>query len=444
MAAIARAIGAPLIPWQRDVVDVLGEMDARGRYRYLVGVVIVPRRAGKTHVALTRGLAVARRRPRSRVFYASHRRETAAAMWRDQWFPMVEDGPLHPRFIATRRANGSEAMTWRHARSTYRLLPPDGDAMRSAASDLAFIDEAREFTLDQGLAFEAGCFPTQRTGLGGQTVILSNAGTAASSWLARWRDLGRAATADPTSRLAYWEYSAPTDADPAADDTLLAAHPGIGFHTDLDAIRFDRDTMAPDTFAAEYLGWWPETLVDTDLVDAWVTGTRDDATVADPVVLAVELDPDRTVVTIVAVGATVDRAGPAVVELVTMQPHGTWVAAELTRLAAVHHPRAIVWDAAGPVAGLAHDLDAVPANLLALGTRDVVAAAGAFHDAVMLGTVTHRDDPTLVAAVTAARRRTALGAWVFDRRADGVGPLIAATLGLWVHRDTSRGAPTVS
>lgn len=442
VAATARVIGAPLIPWQRQVVDVLGEVDDRGRYRYLVGVVIVPRRAGKTHVALTRALTVTRGRPMSRAFYASHRRETAAAMWRDQWFPAVETSPLHPRFVTLRRSNGSEAFTWRHNRSTFRLLPPDGDAMRSFASDLALIDEAREFDLAAGLDFEAACLPTQRTGAGGQTVILSNAGTSAATWLARWRDIGRAAVTDPGSRIAYFEWAAPDDADPDDDATLLAAHPGIGYHCHLDDIRADRQILDPDRYGAEYLGRWPQAAVDVELVDRWGAATRPDATVADPVVLAVELDVDRTTTTIVAVGR--DRGyGGAAVELVTAAPHGTWLADELVRLVTVHRPQAVVWDAAGPVAALAHELDRVPANLVPLGTRDVVAAAGQFHDAVLAGTVVHREDSTLTAAIVAARRRTALGAWVYDRRADGAGPLIAASLALWVHRDRSRGAPTV-
>ena len=441
-AATARVLGVPFIPWQRHAADVLGELDARGRYHYLVGVVIVPRRAGKTHVALCRALTTTRRRPRSRAFYASHRRETAAALWRDQWFPDVELSPLHPRHLALRRSNGSEAFTWRHNRSTFRLLPPDGDAMRSLKADQANIDEGREFSLEAGLEFEAACLPTQRTGLGGQTIIWSNAGTAASTWLARWRDLGRAATANPDSRIAYIEYAAPDGADPDDDATLLAAHPGIGHHVDLDAIRADREIMPPDVFGAEYLGWWPETLVDTVLVDAWLAGFADVA-LADPVVFALEVDEDRTTASIVAAGTGPD--GRVVVELVDHRPHGPWVGPRLVELAERWSPMAVVWDAGGPAGALAPELVEVPTRLVPYRTAEVTAAAGWFYDRVVYtADVMHRADVDLDGAIAAGRRRRAGGAWLFDRRQPGACPLIAATMAVWAHRDATLGRPSVT
>lgn len=436
-------LGRPLIPWQRHVADVAGELLPGGRYRYLRVVVIVPRRAGKTHVALAKALTVTRARPASRAFYAAHRRETAAAMWRDDWFPTVELSPLHPRYIALRRSNGSEAMTWRHCRSTFRLLPPDGDAMRSFASDLAIIDEAREFGIDQGMDFELAAFPTQATGLGGQTWIMSNAGRMSSDWLRRWRDLGRAATTDPDSRIAYFEWCAPDGADPADEATWWAAHPGLGYHVNVDALRADQETMDPDGFAAEYLGWWPETRIDTELVDAWQRCELAAAAAERPLVFALELDEERTRLQIVVCGRDPGTGRPTV-ELLCDRAHGTWVTAEVTRLAREHRPRAIVWDAAGPVGALAPDLEAVPANLVGLGTRDVIAAAGAAHDAVLAGVLAHRPDDVLTAGVVAARHRRAGGAWLYDRRQPGVGPWIAATLAAWHYRSGQIAPPTAA
>jgi hypothetical protein len=434
-------LGAPLIPWQRHVADIVGELDERGRYHYLVAVVIVPRRAGKTHVALTRALTVTRRRPRARAFYAAHRRETAAAMWRDQWFPDVEASPLHPRFVALRRSNGSEAFTWRHNRSTFRLLPPDGDAMRSLAADLAVIDEAREFTIDAGLDYEAACFPTQRTGLGGQTLIMSNAGTAASSWLARWRDIGRAATADPASRIAYVEYAAPDDADPDDPATLLEAHPGIGYHVDVDAIRADQAIMTPDAFAAEYLGWWPEALVDAELVDAWAAGELERAELVDPVVFAVEVDEDRTACAIVAAGTT--ASGAVGLELVEHRAHGPWVGPRLVELCEAWNPAALTWDAGGPAAALGPDLAGAPTRLVPLRTAEVAAASGSLYDALVHARrVVHGPDADMTAAAAAARRRRAGGSWLYDRRQPGAGPFVAAALAAWVQRDA--GIPSVT
>lgn len=399
-------------------------------------VLIVPRRAGKTFLILI-ALLAASLDPRRRAFYASHRRETAAALWRDEWFPQLESSPLD-RYVDLRRANGSESITIPSTRSTVRLLPADGDAARSFKSHLAVVDEARELTDEQGADIEAGVFPTQATGVGGQTWIVSNAGTAASTWLREWRDRGHAAITDGrTERLAHFEWAADPDADRDDPATWIAAHPGLGHHVLLDALEADHESMTPTDFACEYLGIWADALVDTELLDAWTAGIDPKAAPAAPLAFSIETAEDRTRTVIAAAGAPF-RGSPAatVVELIEDRPHdgGAWIPARLTELAERHNPTAIVYDNRGPAAASALDLAAVPAKIAGLRTDAVIAAAGMFHDRNVAGAVTHRDDPTMAEAVAALRRRTAGGAWVYDRREPAALPAIAATLAAYAHR----------
>ena len=65
------------------------------------------------------------------------------------------------------------------------------------------------------------------------------------------------------------------------------------------------------------------------------------------------------------------------------------------------------------------------------------------HDATLAGAVWHRDDPVLEAAVIAARRRNALGAWLYDRRNPDALPWLAVSLARWVWSDQNRGAPSI-
>lgn len=441
-AAAGALIGRRFIPWQTHAADVAGTLTDSGRFRYRRVVVIVPRRAGKTFVVLSYALAVTRRRAMARAFYASHRRETAAAMWRDDWFPVIERSPLHPVHIGLRRSNGSESIWWKHNRSILRLLPPDGDAMRSFASDLAFVDEAREFSMLAGEDFEAAAFPTQATGHGGQFWIVSNAGDMSAEWLRKWRDIGRASVTDPDSQICYIEYGAPDGAD-LDDESLWAQwHPGLGHHVDLDALRADRETMPPDRFAAEYLGVWPEALIDHRLVDAFTATTLDTAAPADPVVLGLELSLDRDRFVIVAAGTEPGRG--CSIEVIEDREHGTWVVPRVAELVRRWHAAAVVWDAAGPVASLAPDLLDLAANSQALQTRAVTAGAGAMHDAVLAGQVWHRDDPRLIEACEKARRRGALGAWLWDRRQPEALPWLAGSMARWIWSDSSRAAPTIT
>lgn len=435
--------GAHPIPWQRHAAQLLGERLPNGRLAYQRGVIVVPRRAGKTRLLLAKGLATGAGARHRRTFYASHRRETAAAMWTDDWFPWIEDGPL-ARHIKVVRGKGSEALIWRRTRSTLRLLPPDGDAMRSFASNLAMLDEAREWTVEQGAAAEAGIFPTQATGVGGQTLITSNSGTAKSAWLRQWVDRGRAAALEGrTDGIAYIEYAAPIGADPYDEATWWAAHPGLGHHVLIEAIRADAEDMTPDTFAAEYLGWWPETLIDSTLVDAW-TAHAAGVDLADPVVFAVEVDEEREWCDIVAVGAGGPDGGQ-VVELVERRPHGPWVGPRLAELVERWSPLAVAYDRGGPAAALGPELLDVPARLVSLNTPEVAAAAGWWYDAITkAGTIWHRADTDLDAAITAVRWRRAGGSRLIDRRQPGSGPAIASSLAAWVHRDGMHRPPGVS
>ena len=442
MARIAQLLGRPFAPWQRAWADVAGEIDpATGRLAYSRVVMIVPRRAGKSVLLLAEGLDAGRRARRRRACYSSHRRETSAALWRDDWFPVIAESPLD-RHVQLRRANGSESVTWRATGSTLRLLPPDGDAMRSLAANLVMVDEAREFSLGQGEAVEAGALPTLATGAGGQFWVVSSSGDAEAEWLIRWRDLGRrAVTEGRATGIAYLEYAAPPGADLDDEATWWACHPGLGHHVLLDALRADHELMSPDTFAMEYLGVWPATRVDTELVDAWAAATDPDARLAGYPVFAVETSIERDRTVIVAAGTTV--AGATVVELVEDRPHGPWLDERLAELVDRHHPLAVVWDAGGPAAASRRTLEDLAAPPVALNVRDVAAAAGSFHDRVLAGALVHRDDDRLTTAIGAARQRPAGGAWLFDRRQPGALPVIAATLAVWTLHDGTRTPPSI-
>jgi len=421
---MAELLGRPLAPWQRLVAQVATERDpATGRAAYPKVVLVVPRRAGKTHLLLCMGLA-AGLTPGVRSFYMSHRRETAATLWRDEWVPNLERSPLRPH-VTLRRSNGSESITLPSTGSTLRLLPPKGDAARSFRSDLAMIDEAREFGLDQGKELEAGIFPTQATGNGGQTWIVSNAGTSESAWLREWVDRGRAAVEDGRQDgIAYFEWSADPEADLDDPAVWASCHPGLGHHVNLDALAGDHLVMTPDDFRTEYLGVWSEVMVDRLLVDAWDATTDGGAAIVGPPVFAVETSIDRTRTVVVAAG--LDSDGRTVVELVDDRPGTGWVAERLAQLIARHSPHGITWDSASPAAAL--EVDDLPARFLPLRTTSVIVAAGRFHDRLLAGQLVHREDPTLTTAISYLRRRAAGGAWLWDRRQPEAIPALAATL----------------
>ena len=184
-------LGRPFIPWQAQVDDVAGEyLPETGRMAYPIVVVVVPRRAGKTVAVLARTLAKCLHIRHARCWYAAHRREVGAALWRDEWYPLIRDGLGNRANL--RYANGSETIDVLPGRldSTIRLFAPSGEALRSQDADLVTVDEAREFTLDAGATLEAAVRPAQLTRPGRQLFIVSSAGDTLSAWLSRYRELG--------------------------------------------------------------------------------------------------------------------------------------------------------------------------------------------------------------------------------------------------------------
>ena len=422
------------------MADVAGERREDGRHAYRIVVVIVPRRAGKTLLLLAESLAATARARLARAFYLSHRRETGSAMFRDDWFPLLEQSPLSRR-LQIRRANGSEAFAWRGRGSSMRLMPPDGGAARSFASDLVEIDEAREYSPEQGNEFEAGIWPTQAT-TDGQIWLVSNAGNASAVWLAKYRDIGRAAVENgQNTGICFVEYAMPDGLDPDDPANWWAAHPGLGHHVHQEVLEQDYALMDRDTFGTEYLGLWPSTVDDGDLVGAWAASVDQAATPGEQVVFGVETSIDRDRTWIVAAGHGPD--GRVVVELVDDRPHGPWVGDRLAQLCDTHAPLAVTWDRGGPVAALTPTFDYGAAEA-PLGTRDVAAACGWLLDTATSGGLVHRDDPVMTAAVGAAARRPAGGAWIYDRRHPAVGPILAAALAAWTLADQTRGIPVIS
>jgi hypothetical protein len=430
-----------LIPWQYELARLTGERLPDGTLAYRRCVAIVPRRAGKSMLMLAKGLATIRT-PGARAYYTSAHRENAARMCRDDWFATIDASPL-ARYTAITRGNGTEAIRFRRvAGASFRLVAASRSAIAGAATALVVVDEARDIPADLGAELEAAVFPTQATGAGGQTWIVSSAGDESSLWLARWRELGRAAVdAGRRDGIAYIEFAADPDADPDDETVWWSTHPGLGFHVNVDALRADAAVMEPAAFAAEYLGIWPASLVDSVFVDAWAR-TESTAALVDPVTFALEVDEDRTTAVIVAAAA--DDAGRVQTEVIDHRPHGTWILPRLLELCARWDPAAVVWDAAGPAAALGVELAEVPTRTVALGVREMIAAAGSFYDRVIDGTITHRRAPEFDAAIPAARRRRAGGAWLWDRRIAGSGPLIAAAAAVWVHRNASARPPTIT
>jgi hypothetical protein len=102
------------------------------------------------------------------------------------------------------------------------------------------------------------------------------------------------------------------------------------------------------------------------------------------------------------------------------------------------------YDAAGPVASLAHELESLGRRLVPVG-GDVTKACGMFFDDVAEARLRVKRDRRLDMAVAGAARRFVGDAWKWVRRDSTVDitPLVAATVALWAM-ETSRPVDVVA
>ena len=304
--------------------------------------------------------------------------------------------------------------------------------------DEAYLDEA--FTLVDG-RLEQAFRPAMITRRNTQLGVISTAG-----WLGRSPYLedkvrrGRESCGE-TAGTAYFEWSAPDDAD--ADDPAVwwDCMPAMGYTVTPEAIAAERAEMTDDDFRRAYLNQWrmkPDLVVK---VDAFPPGTWQrvgdhSASPSGDLAFAVEVNQART-------WSTVAIAGGGVVEILPPLPGTGQVVATVVALASRWNPTAVAVDPAGPAGALLPELRDRGLPVVEVGGRAVQHACEGLYDAVVEQRVRHLDQDVLNVAADGATRRPIGDAWVWDRKhsAVDVSPLVAVSLALYAQSTTDRPAP---
>ncbi len=272
VAEVAANLGTPLMAWQRRVVEVALERDADG-YVHRSVTTTTPRQAGKS--VLMSAVIVDRLRsiPGAVVLFGAQSRMSARSTLLDKWWPTIRRSPFADEFTIS-RASGFEALRHENG-SIMRLLSSEESSGHGESVDLAVLDEcwALEPHIEQAVR------PATIRRPGAQIWCTSTAGTDRSVW---WRgkvDTGRQAVADGTDGVAYFEWSAPMDANPADPATWRACHPALAEGVvDEAVIAADYEALPESEFTRAYLNWWTSDLIDTGWTvfdaDVWKAAKR--------------------------------------------------------------------------------------------------------------------------------------------------------------------------
>lgn len=449
MADIARRLGKPLMPWQRDVVDVVYELDPdTGRLWYQSAGITVPRQSGKTELvkAMTvhRLTRVAHKHGPQRSLYVTQKRHKARQKLEQDFAPTLRNSRAF-REMAISRARPQRPVEWRlslnngnehiqFGRASYwQIDAPSRDGGHGDSLDDGTVDEAwaqRDSTVEDGL--KPAMAARTLVGIGPQWRWLSTAGDATSYWMWRKMAAGRQAVEDPTARVAYFEYSAADDADPGDPATWILCSPALGITIDIEYLHGLWDEAqregpeAIDGFRRAYLNQWPEVPVLEELtqgsdmdVDQWLRLADPDASRGANVVFGVDIGTDRLAHIAVAWRRPDGRVQ------VMLADTGLSPLRTPSRLAELEQK----WKGHVMLGGPAAALEADVRNATIVSNAEFAAAVGRTDDLITDAELRHGNQPELNVAVRDAHLRSfgAAGERSLQLRdAPTVAPLAAA------------------
>lgn len=438
VAATSALLHKPLIPWQRYVADVSGEVDGDGMLWYNTVILTLQRQGGKTALDLARNVQSCLMGPNRRAWYTAQSGQHASAKWREMSDTFTQ-APRLKNFAKRRLTNGSEALTFLNG-SEFRPHPPTEDSLHSKQSDTNTVDEAWAFTELQGNQLLGAIQPTTATrrmvvGQQPQLWIISTEGTVESTFFNPIVDAARQ-MADP--RTAIFDFGIPEDADPTDLEEVARWHPGFGYLLDMPTLETAAKQLPVGEFARAYGNRRTGAVERVIPADPWRNAAGIDGhEAAGPVCFGAAVGVDGVDTTIVAAQRVTPPLGaPYVLVSIVRGGHqeGTWWALGRLKELSAKYGAPVAIDRVGPSSSLFLDAKAAGLSMVELDTAKITAACQR-----TLAGITNPNGATWrykphhaldAAAELATRRWISDGAWVWGRRASvgSISALEAATL----------------
>jgi hypothetical protein len=464
---VAAMLGKPLMAWQQYALDVILEIDPdTGELAYDEYRLTVPRQSGKSTLILAKSVHRCSAGKffggRQSMVYLAQTRKDSRKKFEKDYAPNLE-APAARRFKAHPHwANGNEHFSFPNG-SWFGIEANTEKSGHGETLDEAILDEA--FAQVDNRA-EQAVGPAMITRRNKQLGIISTMGWSDASpyLMEKVRDGRRLVELQLVDRsacrgVAYFEWSAPDDADPGDEQVWLDCMPavhrpecgrGCRDHTiTLQAIRSEfekaqRSGKLSD-FRRAYLNQAvskPREGEETALGN-WAACGLDIAPADVPpvVALGVAVERDREWSSICYAGLLElgEDEGGRTVPLVApvtdgRRPGVDWLAAEAARIS-IERQVPVVVDVGGTAGEqVAVDIEAAGGRVLRAKLPEYVTACAEMYDRVHERTMRHVRSPVLNESVVGARWRSAGdGKRVFGRRqSEGdVSTLIAATLAMW-------------
>lgn len=444
---LADAYGMRPHPWQRRVLDDWLALKPDGTLLNSTCLLPVPRQNGKTGVCDPRetlGLVVrgewilhtAQEYQTSRKAF-DRLREKFGEKKNDPAAKYPELNALVKNYTTSANQMVLDLTTGGHIE--FRTRGASSDVARGGTFDLVVVDEAQSYTDVQ----DAAIGPLNSAAPHGspQTIFMGTVPGPEFAYkgevFTRLRNKAHDARPD---ELCIAEWGAPEVGDVSDVARWYEFNPSLGYQLLESALRKDANSMTPDVFAREHLGWWPEVGTLNAVIGAgdWdaCEGEAPEPTDEDVVCFAVKFAPDDSTGAIAACVLPPD--GVPYVEGVASQPltlglgwFAAWLMERDGRCASV------IVDGVGNGEALAERLKADgmrKRKIVQPKSGEMSAACSELLSAVRERTFTHGSQQALRDSATKTERRQIgkLGGWGFQSTEHGDANLIeAAALALW-------------
>lgn len=429
VAAVAERLGQPLMPWQRLVADVGGELDPdTGLPVFHEVAFFVPRQSGKTteilawEVQRALGWGIPQH-----VLYSAQTGLDARKKLIDDQVPVLERRKSKLGITRILKGMGGEAVQFRNG-SRITLMASTIEAGHGKTIHLGVRDE---FFADVDDRRAQAMEPAMSTVEDAQILTASTMGTDLSVPLNTLVERGRQAVLrDRRDGIAYFEWSADPDSDLEDEEEWWEFMPALGHTISIEAVRRAKELLTPGEFRRAYGNI--ATKSDERLIPAatWDLVCSPDASPQGTLTFAVDVNEERSAAAIVACSA--DKT----LEVIEHRAGIGWLLdpSDEHSIPALNRKWGSpewAYDASGPAGSLKQDLDSLHVRQHPLAGREFIEACGAFFDDVIERKLSVRRHPSLDAAVAGAARSMVGDAWKWARKTATVdlAPLIAATVG---------------
>lgn len=427
---LAASYGLSPDDWQEDALDSWLGRRADGRWSAATAGLAVPRQNGKNGAIEVRELGgmVALG---EKFLHTAHEVKTArkAFLRISSFFENERQFPELAVLVADiRKTNGQEAVILRNGGSVEFIARSRGSG-RGFTVDVLVCDEAQELTNEE---LEALLPTISAAPTGNPQVILT--GTPPKPGVERpqgevFRALRTSGEKNLDARLAWTDFGVADGPCPDITNRHLwfQVNPALGGRLQVAEVERELALMTdnPEGFARERLGWWGDPAA-TDAAfpfGAWVGCADPLSTFSGQPVLAVSMNPDRTLVTLAAAGRRDDDL--IHVEVVR---HGEPSDAFLTDVIDIARRQnaLLVLHPMHAVGAWQTELENAKLRLHLMTGTEYQQACGAFFDGVVANRARYLPpQPELDQAVSRASRKASGEAWRWAGK--GITALVAVT-----------------